>query len=307
MRKSRTRLLLALATLATAAGWVRAARAATAVIDSAYRQSFDRWQGEQVEDLKQNWLTLAGLFWLKPGSNRFGSGADQDIVLPAGRAPLQAGSFEFDRGQVTVRLAGGTRATVAGGTFTEAPLRSDAPGPPTVIEMGSLRMYVIERGKRTGIRVKDLESPAAERYRGPIFYDLSARYLIDAAWVPSAGKQTVDVPNVLGDLIPTPVSGAVHFTLDGEQQQLIELGGNPAKGLFFVFSDATSRTDTYPGGRFLETGPVVDGHVLLDFNRAYNPPCAVTPYATCPLAPAQNRLRIAITAGERYDRSQGHP
>jgi len=164
-------------------------------------------------------------------------------------------------------------------------------------------MHVIKRGQRTGIRVKDLNSAAARNYRGPIFFDLNPAYKVTATWVPSHGKRTVDVPNVLGDTTPTPVAGEVRFKLNGQDVQLTDLGGDPSKGLFVVFNDLTSKTDTYPGGRFLETDPVTNGTVVLDFNHAHNPPCAVTPYATCPLAPKENRLAIAIPAGEKYDRT----
>jgi hypothetical protein len=167
-------------------------------------------------------------------------------------------------------------------------------------------MYVIKRGPRTGIRVKDLNSVAARNYRGPIFFNLNPAYRISATWVPSNGKTTVDVPNVLGDTTPTPVAGEVHFKLNGQDVQLTDLGGDPTKGLFIVFNDLTSKSETYPGGRFLETDPVTSGTVVLDFNRAHNPPCAVTPYATCPLAPKENRLAIAIPAGEKYDRPHAH-
>lgn len=132
------------------------ARGASHVIDSAYRQSFDKWKAEQVEGLKQNWLTLAGLFWLKPGLNRFGTAPGEDIVLPPGTAPSEAGSFDFDLGHVTMVLENGTRAKIDGKSFKEAELTSDASGSPTVVEMGSLRLHAIERGDRTGIRVKDL-------------------------------------------------------------------------------------------------------------------------------------------------------
>ena len=99
------------------------------------------------------------------------------------------------------------------------------------------------------------------------------------------------------------VAGTVVFKINGQEVELTDLRGDPAKGLFFVFNDLTAKTDTYPGGRFLETGPVTNGKVMLDFNRAYNPPCAVTAYATCPLAPKENRLAVAIPAGERFDKS----
>jgi len=117
----------------------------------------------------------------------------------------------------------------------------------------------------------------------------------------------VEVPNVLGDVSAETVPGVAVFKLNSQELQLTALGGDAKNGLFFVFSDLTAKSDTYPGGRFLETDPVVDGKVVLDFNRAYNPPCAVTPYATCPLAPKQNRLPLAIPAGERFDKAaHGH-
>jgi len=110
---------------------------------------------------------------------------------------------------------------------------------------------------------------------------------------------------VLGDVTPTPIAGEVHFKLNGRELTLTALGGDETKGLSFVISDLTSKTETYPGGRFLDSDPVTDGKVALDFNRAYNPPCAVTPYATCPLAPKENRLQVAIAAGEKYDHKRG--
>jgi len=173
--------------------------------------------------------------------------------------------------------------------------------------MGSLNFYVIVRGERVGIRLKDSESDAARKFHGLDFYPLDMNYRVTATWVPSDGKKTVEVPNVLGDVSAAPVAGKVVFKIDGQQVELTDLGGDPAKGLFFVFNDLTAKSDTYPGGRFLETGPVANGTVVLDFNRAYNPPCAVTPYATCPLAPKENRLAVAIPVGEKFDKSaHGH-
>jgi uncharacterized protein len=277
----------------------------TSVVDPAYQQSFEKWKTELVEDLKENWLPLAGLFWLKPGANSFGAGATNSIVLPEGSAPAQAGEFDLEGKEVTVKFSSGTKATIAGKPASVARLQPDISGKATVIELGKLRMHVIVRGERVGVRVKDLNSPAVRNYRGPIFYPLSAAYRVTARWQPSDGKKMVDVPNVLGDVTPTPVAGEARFEINGQDVSLTALGGDARKGLFFVFRDLTSKTDTYPPGRFLETGPVVDGTVVLDFNEAYNPPCAVTPYATCPLPPRQNRLTVAIPAGEKYDHRAG--
>lgn len=272
--------------------------------DAAYLKDFDKWKAELVDDLKQNWLVLAGLFWLKPGASTFGSANDNAIVLPSG--PAHAGAFTLSGNDVSVELQPKVDAKIGGHALTTAKLQADISGKPTVIEMGSLRMHVIQRGSRVGIRVKDMNSEAARNYPGPIFFPVDMTYRVTGTFVPSDGKKTVDVPNVLGDVTPTPVPGEVHFTLNGQQLTLTALSGDPAKGLSFVISDLTSKTETYPGGRFLDTDPVVDGKVVLDFNRAYNPPCAVTPYATCPLAPKENRLPIAIPAGEKYDRAHGH-
>jgi uncharacterized protein (DUF1684 family) len=274
--------------------------------DAAYRDAFEKWKTELTDDLKQNWLSLAGLFWLKPGTNRFGSDPGNQIVLANNSLPAHAGSFDFNGQTVMVKILPGINATVDGKPTTGAEMQSDATEHPTVLEIGSLRMRVIKRGDRIGIRVKDLKSQAAQDYRGPVFFPLNTNYRITATWVPSDGKKTVDVPNVLGDVTPTPVTGEARFKINGQEVSLTDLGGDPSKGLFFVFNDLTSKTETYPGGRFLETDPVVTGSVVLDFNRAHSPPCAVTPYATCPLAPKENRLAVAIPAGEKYDRKNGH-
>jgi len=276
----------------------------TSAPDAAYLQSYDKWKTELVDDLKKNWLSLAGLFWLKPGENAFGTDAGDAIVFPKG--PAHAGVFQLQATDVTAKFSPEARASVDGKPVNTVKLEPDTSGKPTVVEMGTLRLLAIVRGQRIGIRLRDLDSDEAKNYRGPVFFPLDLSYRVTATWVPSEGKKTVDVPNVLGDVTPTPVAGTVVFKINGQEVRLTDLGGDPAKGLSFVFNDLTSRTDTYPGGRFLETDPVVNGTVVIDFNRAYNPPCAVTPYATCPLAPKENRLAVAIPSGEKYDRTHAH-
>ena len=297
-----TVLTMAVALLTVAA--VADKTPSTSEPDATYLQSFDKWKAELVDDLKQNWLSLAGLFWLKPGENSFGTDASNAIVFPKG--PAHAGVFELQGTDVTVKFSPDAHATIDSKAVTAAKLQADTSGNPTIVELGSLRAKVIVRGQRIGIRLKDVDSEQAKNYRGPVFFPIDLTYRVSADWIPSEGKKTVDVPNVLGDTTPTPVAGTVVFKINGQEVRLSDLGGDPSKGLSFVFNDLTSKTDTYPGGRFLETGPVVNGTVVIDFNRAYNPPCAVTPYATCPLAPKENRLAVAIPAGEKYDRTHGH-
>jgi uncharacterized protein (DUF1684 family) len=269
--------------------------------DAAYVQSFEKWKAEQIDDLKQNWLPLAGLYWLKQGVNNFGTAPENAVVFPKG--PAHAGEFDLEGKDVTIRLLPDAHATLAGAPLTTAKLAPDISGHASLVEMSTLRFHVIMRGERVGIRVKDLESPSVANFKGLIFYPLDLNYRVTATWEPSDGKKAIDVPNVLGDVTAVPVAGTVVFKINGQEQRLTALGGNPATGLSFVFNDLTAKSDTYPGGRFLDSEPVTNGTVTLDFNRAYNPPCAVTPYATCPLAPKENRLAVAIPAGEKFDKA----
>jgi uncharacterized protein (DUF1684 family) len=294
--KSKLVSFLLLATLVAAAS--------TPAVDPAYQQSFDKWKTERIDDLKQNWLVLAGLFWLKPGDNSFGSDPANAIVFPKG--PAHAGVFTLQGEDVVVKFAPEAHVVIEGKPASTSTLLPDTSAKRTIVEMGSLRFYVIKRGARLGIRLKDLDSPAARNFHDLAFFPLDLNFRVTAKWVPSDGKKTVDVPTAIGDVSPTPVAGTVVFKLNGQEFQLTDLGGNPAKGLFFVFNDLTAKTETYPGGRFLDTDPVVNGTVVVDFNRAYNPPCAVTPDATCPLAPKENRLAIAIPVGEKYDHAHAH-
>lgn len=294
-----------LAAISILAGVASAAdKPASSSVDPAYQQAFDQWKNELVEDLKQEWLPLAGLFWLKPGENTFGTDPKNAVVFPKG--PAHAGSFNLQGKIITATFISDSHAVIEGKTVSTAELQPDTSGKTTVVEMGSLQFHVIVRGKRVGIRVKDLDSDSVRQYQGAQFFPLDLSYRVTGTWLPSDGKRTIDVPNVLGDVTPTPVAGTAVFKINGQELRLTDLGGDAAKGLFFVFSDPTSKTNTYPGGRFLKTGPVTNGTVVLDFNRAYNPPCAVTAYATCPLAPKENRLSVAVPAGQEYDRKHAH-
>jgi hypothetical protein len=298
MKRQRNFLLLA-AIFFAACSILPAADKSAAPPDAAYQQSLDQWKAALVADLKQDWVPLAGLFWLKPGENSFGTDPKNAFVFPKG--PAQAGSFNLTGKTVTARFNPGTYAVIEGRPFTTAELQPEGSAHPTVVEIGGLRLYVIIRGERIGIRLKDVDSDALREFQAPTFFPVDLSYRVTATWLPSDGKQTVDVPNVLGDTTPTPVAGTAVFKINGQELRLTDLGGNASKELFFVFSDPTSKTNTYPGGRFLKAGPVSNGTVVLDFNRAYNPPCSVTPYATCPLAPKENRLPVPIAAGQQYD------
>jgi uncharacterized protein len=301
LRKSMLLVAVVIVLLGSAVLVVSVSGSSPAAPDAVYVQSFEKWKAEQIDDLKQNWLPLAGLYWLKPGVNNFGTAPENSVVFPKG--PAHAGEFDLEGKDITIKLLPDTHATLAGAPLTTAKLAPDVSGHASLVEMGTLRFHVIVRGERVGIRVKDLESASIANFKGLIFYPLDLNYRVTARWEPSDGKKTIDVPNVLGDVTAVPVAGTVVFKIDGQEQRLTALGGNPSTGLSFVFNDMTAKSDTYPGGRFLDSDPVTNGTVILDFNRAYNPPCALTPYATCPLAPKENRLAVAIPAGEKFDKA----
>jgi uncharacterized protein (DUF1684 family) len=276
--------------------------ATPAAPDADYVQSFEKFKAHRIDSLKKNWISLAGLFWLKPGVNTFGSAPDNAVVFPKGQA--HAGEFDLAAdGQVTLKLLPQARATVDGKPAGTATLVPDSADHYTEVAMQVLRFHVIVRGNRVGIRLKDTASEAARNFHDLTFFPPDLNYRVIARWVPGDGKQMINVPDILGEVTHQKVTGTLVFQLNGKELHLTDLGDDPSKGLFIVFNDPTLKSDTYPGGRMLDLDPPVNGTVVLDFNRAYNPPCVFTPYATCPMAPKENRLSVPILAGEKFDRA----
>jgi uncharacterized protein (DUF1684 family) len=222
LRKNRTPAAVTIILLASAVLFAHARSSAPAAPDPAYVQSFEKWKAEQIEDLKKNWLPLAGLYWLKPGANSFGSDSANAIVFPKG--PAHAGEFDLDGKDVSIKLLPEAGAMLAGKPLTSAKLDADISGHPSRCEMGTLQFHVIVRGERVGIRLKDTDSVAVRDFHGLIFYPLDMNYRVTAKWVPSDGKKTIDVPNVLGDVTAVPVAGAVLFKINGQEQKLTALG-----------------------------------------------------------------------------------
>lgn len=272
------------------------ARAETA----SYLEEMKAWQKERVESLKREdgWFTLVGLFWLDEGENRFGSDPEAKVALPADRAPRQAGVLVRKGDEVTVRVAPGVTVTSDGKPVTTLALSADSNGKPTILDLGSLSFFVIRRGDLVGVRVKDKKSPALAAFHGLDSFPVSPAWRIDARFEPYDPPKDVAIPNVLGQVIPDKSPGALVFEWDGKTYRL-DTSGDPKEGLSLIFGDQTNGKETYGAGRFLDTGPVENGKVVVDFNKAYNPPCAFTPYATCPLPPAQNKLALRVEAGEK--------
>jgi uncharacterized protein (DUF1684 family) len=252
----------------------------------SYQSEMAEWRRQREAELRADggWLTVTGLFWLHEGANRFGSGTANEIVLPDDPALNSGGAFDLDHGKVVLRMDGRSRE-----------LRADSAASPDVVTLGSLSLFVIRRGDRYGIRLKDRNSSLRKEFTGLRYFPVNESYRVSARFVPDARK--IPIPNILGQTEDTPSPGYVEFDLEGRKLRLTPVEESPSE-LFFIFHDLTSGRETYGSGRFLHTAMPKDGKVELDFNKAYNPPCAFTPYATCPLPPKQNRLPVRIAAGE---------
>ena len=273
---------------------------ATPALAADYAAEIQAWRDRREAGLKADggWLTVAGLFWLKQGENRFGSDSANDIVLPAS-APARAGVFELRHGETRFRLEPGVVGGIAGQMATTGVLRPDTAGEPGVLTMGRLTMHVIVRGGQFGIRLKDNDNARRKSFAGLKWFPVRESYRVQAKWMPYAAPAKLPIPNVLGRVESMLSPGFAVFTLNGRQLRLDPvLEEEGADELFFIFSDATARKETYGGGRFLYSDLPKDGQVVLDFNKAYSPPCAFTDFATCPLPPKQNRLPLRIEAGE---------
>ena len=282
---------------------VAASLATPVSADEKYRAEIEEWREARETRLKADggWLTVAGLFWLKEGPNHFGTDSSADMVLPKGSAPARAGTFIFEGGKTAVRLESGVDGSI-GGKSVGGPhvMQPDTTGRPDVLKLGELSLYVIQRGDRFGVRVKDKNSPARRDFRGLRWYDVDESWRVEASWVSYPTPRPLKVPNVLGEVTTMPSPGHAQFELDGQVVTLEGVLDDPQSvQLFFILRDQTSGKETYGAGRFLDADLPKKGRIVLDFNKAYNPPCAFTPYATCPLPPKQNWLPGAVTAGEK--------
>jgi uncharacterized protein (DUF1684 family) len=270
--------------------------------DSAYAADLRAWQERRERNLRSDtgWLTVTGLFWLEEGDHTFGTATGSDMLLPAGSGPARAGVFTHRAGTTSVRAASGVTFLIGGKEVQEATLRPDSHGQPDVLELGRLRFLVIERSGRFGIRMRDLESDARKQFQGIDRYAVDPAWRVEAGFEPYTPPRRIAIASVIGTVDSSLCPGALVFSRDGRTLRLEPILEDPdATSLFVIFSDATSGDETYPAGRFLYCDLPRDGKTMLDFNRAYNPPCAFTPFATCPLPPPQNALPIAVRAGEK--------
>lgn len=277
-------------------------------IDTAYVNDVEAWRRDRVARLtsETGWLSVAGLYWLKPGENRFGAAPDNDLVFPAGSAPDYAGFCHLaPDGRVTIHVLPNVGVTWDGRPVDEMQLTSDAEGKPEVLALERLRFFLIRRSKGLAIRLRDLNAPTRVNFAGIESYPIDPNWRIEARFVPYDPPKPIEIANVIGSTDTMMSPGYLEFDRDGKTWRLDPVQEGPEDTeLFVIFKDQTSGAETYPPGRFLYADAPVNGRVRLDFNKAYNPPCAFTDFATCPLPPAQNALAVRVTAGEK--RYRGH-
>jgi len=270
--------------------------------DKQYIQQINEWHTKRVERLKEkdSWLSLAGLYWLNEGENSFGSDKSNDIVFPKGKAADFMGWFDLNNGEVKIRLKPGVNITSNDQPITEMILQNDNTKAPTILKYKSLSWFVIKRQDKYGIRLKDSEHPEFERFAGVDRFDVCPDWKIPANFIPYDPAKTIEIPTVLGTIVKDQSPGYLQFEINGEIHQLDPMGKITSKNLFLIFADKTNGEETYGAGRFLSVKfPHPDSTIYIDFNKAYNPPCAFTKYATCPLPPKDNQLKIEVTAGEK--------
>lgn len=279
-------------------------------VDPAYAAEVEAWRSGRLARLTADdgWLTLTGLYWLEPGENLFGSGEDNAVVLPDSDIPIVAGQLFLGADGSVNAMANGTEGVnINGGPLTEAALKTDAAGKPDVIAAGRIKFYIIEREGRLAARVKDPQASTLVEFSGIENFPIRESFRVEARLEAYEAPKEVAVPTVLGQDTQYIAPGILHFAIDGVEYSLEPfLSGPENENYFLIFRDATSAETTYGAGRFLYASAAGEnGKTVLDFNLAYNPPCAFTPYATCPLPPPQNWLQVAIEAGEKY-RGESH-
>jgi hypothetical protein len=279
-------------------------------VDPGYLAEIEKWRAERLISLtsEDGWLTVVGLSWLRPGENRFGSDPGNEVVLPGRGTPALVGTLELRQdGTALLHPGPGTGLTLGGSPATERVLASDRTGKPDILGVGSIRFYLIDRSGKLAVRVKNPHSARRVGFAGIRHFPVDPAYRVEARFEPYQKPREVAVATIQGPEQKMLVPGVVRFTIRGKALALEPFVSSPEDDTFFiVFRDATSGSETYGAGRFLDATAPAKGSrkVVLDFNRAYSPPCAFTPYATCPLPPRQNELPLRIEAGEKF--SGGH-
>jgi uncharacterized protein (DUF1684 family) len=265
-----------------------------------YINDINEWHNKRIANLKKEngWLNLVGLYWLKEGEQKFGSDQSNDIVFPAGKADKFLGSLILKDSVITTVVNPEITILHNSNPIDTIEMKADITGETTVLEHGSLRWFIIKRGSRYGIRLRDLEAELLSDFEGIERFPVNEDWKIKAVFEKYDPPKKILIPTILGTIEESYSPGKLIFTIGSEEYSL-EPTSSGSK-LFIVYADLTSGEETYGAGRFLYVdGPDSNNTVILDFNKSYNPPCAFTKYATCPLPPDENKLKVRITAGEK--------
>lgn len=281
-----------------------------AVVISEYENNIHDWHQARNDRLNQadGWLTLSGLFWLEPGENSFGGNGDNHLVFPGENVPEHMGKLLLEGDSVSISVGANIQIFLRDTMIVQGGLKKDSSGEPDILSWGSLSWYIIERGERIGVRLRDSKHPNYVNFKPTRMFPIDSSWRVPATLEPFDTSTTVDIVNVLGDTSPNHTPGILHFEIDGELHALTPLADPGDESYFIIFGDQTNGITSYGAGRFLVV-PAVDehGNTSIDFNKAYNMPCAFSPWATCPLPPEENLLSVEIKAGElNYDLEGGY-
>jgi hypothetical protein len=264
------------------------------------------WRAERDREMRseESWLTISGLFWLDEGENTFGSSSSNRIELPPGSAPSLCGKFIRKGAKITVEAAPGVAPFCGGKQVVRMELRAGDSTSPDILALGSLRIWVIRRGDRYAVRLRDLNARAFKDYKGLDCFPPSSAFRIEAIFVPYSSPKNIEVEAKIVKRSELISPGTLKFFWDGREYEFIAFDDEERGTYFLVFGDETNGEETYDGGRFLDFKVDIGNQTVLNFNRAYNPPCAFTAFATCPLPPAQNRFPFRLETGEK--KYKGH-
>jgi len=294
-----TRSLALVCLLLAAVGPAQACATEDAGSRAQYLERIEDWRERRHQRLQSDdgWMTLVGLEWLHEGVNRVGSAPDSDARIPGG--PADWGTIRLSGDRIVFTPAPGADVTVGGEVVEQAQLIADNQGRPNVVRSGDLSFYVIYR-QSYGLRIKDRKAPTLLAFKEMPAYEIDPGWCIEGRFERAAPGTTAEVADVLGHTNESPVYGTFEFERDGETFRLTGLGTAESESIEFMFADRTSGRETYGAGRFVYSeGMPENGRVVVDFNKAYNPPCAFTAYSTCPLPLPENRLNLWVRAGEK--------
>lgn len=268
--------------------------------DSAYLAEINNWHTKRIKNLKKEngWLNLVGLHWLNEGENTFGSNKRNDIIFPVNKAAEFLGKIIKNGSTIITIVNEDAAITYKSKPINKIEMKVDITGDPTILEHKTLRWFIIKRGDKYGVRLRDLEAELLKNFEGIERFQIDSSWKVIAKFEKYETPKKIMIPTILGTIEKELSPGKLLFNINGKEYSLLPTSAG--EKLFIVFADLTSGEETYGAGRFLYVdGPDSNNNVILDFNKAYNPPCAFTKYATCPLPPDENKLRVRITAGEK--------